>query len=37
MPEMHLRQPHKQIIQKFKKTGDTNYIYKNELDIIKKN
>ena len=32
MPEMHLRQPHKQIIQKFKKTGDTNYIYKNELD-----
>ena len=44
MPEMHLRQPqftystcgpfikHKQIIQKFKETGDTNYIYKNELD-----
>ena len=44
MPEMHLRQPqftysacgpftkHKQRIQKFKKTGDTNYIYKNELD-----
>ena len=33
MPEMHLRQPqftkHK---QKFKETGDTNYIYKNELD-----
>ena len=25
MPEMHLR-------QKFKETGDTNYIYKNELD-----
>ena len=44
MPEMHLRQPqftcsacrpftkHKQRIQKFKVTGDTNYIYKNELD-----
>ena len=44
MPEMHLRQPqfansacapftkHKQRIQKFKKTGDTNYSYKNELD-----
>ena len=44
MPEMHLRQPqftysacgpftkHKQKIQKFKETGDTNYIYKNELD-----
>ena len=44
MPEMHLRQPqftysacrpftkHKQRIQKLKKTGDTNYIYKNELD-----
>ena len=44
MPEMHLRQPqftysacgpftkHKQRIQKFKDTGDTNYIYKNELD-----
>ena len=44
MPEMHLRQPqftystsgpftkHKKRIQKFKKTGDTNYIYKNELD-----
>ena len=34
MPEMHLRQP--QFIysacQKFKETGDTNYIYKNELD-----
>ena len=41
---MHLRQPqftdsacgpftkHKQRIQKFKQTGDTNYIYKNELD-----
>ena len=44
MPEMDLRQPqftdsacrpftkHKQRIQKFKETGDTNYIYKNELD-----
>ena len=44
MPEMHLRQrqftystsgpftKHKKRIQKFKKTGDTNYIYKNELD-----
>ena len=44
MPEMHLRQPqftysacgpftkNKQRIQKFKETGDTNYIYKNELD-----
>ena len=44
MSEMHLRQPqftysaygpftkHKQRIQKIKETGDTNYIYKNELD-----
>ena len=44
MPEMHLRQSqftcsacgpftkHKQRIQKFKETGDTNYKYKNELD-----
>ena len=44
MLEMHLRQPqfiysvcgpftkHKQRIQKFTETGDTNYIYKNELD-----
>ena len=44
MPEMHLRQPqitysacgpftkHKQRIQQFKETGDTNYIYNNELD-----
>ena len=44
MPEMHLKQlqftysacgpfaKHKQRIQKFKETGDTNYIYKNELD-----
>ena len=44
MPEMHLRQPqfvysvggpftkNKERIQKFKKTRDTSYIYKNELD-----
>ena len=44
MPEMHLRQPqfvysacgpftkNKEIIQKLKKTRDTSYIYKNELD-----
>ena len=44
MLEMHLRQPqftysacgpftkHKQRIKKFKETGDTNYIYKNEID-----
>ena len=44
MPEMHLKQPgftysacasftrNKQRIQKFNQTGDTNYIYKNELD-----
>ena len=44
MPEMHLRQPgftysacgpftkNKKRIQKFKETGDTSYIYKNELD-----
>ena len=44
MPEMHLRQPqstysacgpftkHKQRIQTFRETGDTNHIYKNELD-----
>ena len=44
MPDMHLRQPqftysacppftkHKQRIQKINETGDTNYIYKNELD-----
>ena len=43
-PEMHLRQPeftysacgpftnNRERIQKFKETGDTNYIYKNELD-----
>ena len=44
MPEIHFRQPqftysawgpytkHEQRIQKFKETGNTNYIYKNELD-----
>ena len=44
MSEIHLRQPqftysacgpftkHEQTIQKFKETGDTNYVYKNELD-----
>ena len=44
MPEMDLKQPgftysvcraftkNKERIQKFKETGDTNYIYKNELD-----
>ena len=44
MPEMHLRQPqfvysacghftrHKKRIKKFKQTGDTRYIYRNELD-----
>ena len=44
MPEMHLRQPefvysacgpftrHKGRIKKFKQTGDTSYIYRNELD-----
>ena len=44
MPEMHLKQPGftysacgsftkiKKRIQKFKKTRDTSYIYKNELD-----
>ena len=44
MPEMHLRKPgftylacgpftkHTQRIKKFMQTGDTNYIYKNELD-----
>ena len=45
-PEMHLKQPgftysacgpftkNKQRIQKFMQTGDTNYIYKNELDKV---
>ena len=44
MPDMHLKQPgftysacgpftkNKEKIQEFKETGDTNYIYKNELD-----
>ena len=44
MPEMHLKQPgftysacrpftkNKERIQKIKETGDTSYIYKNELD-----
>ena len=44
MPDMHLRQPqfvysacgpftrHKERIKKFKRTGDTRYIYRNELD-----
>ena len=44
MPEMHLKQPgftysacrpftkNKERIQKFKETGDTSYIYRNELD-----
>ena len=44
MPEMHLRQPqfvystcgpftkHKERIKEFKRTGDTRYIYGNELD-----
>ena len=44
MPEMHLKQPgftysacrpftkNKERIQKFIETGDSNYIYKNELD-----
>ena len=44
MPEMHLKQPgftcsacgpftkNKEWIQKFKETGNTSYIYKNELD-----
>ena len=44
MPEMHLKQhgftystcrpftKNRESIQKFKETGDTNHIYKNELD-----
>ena len=44
MPEMHLRQPqfvysacgpftrHKERIKEFKRTGDTRYIYRSELD-----
>ena len=46
MPEMHLKQlgftysacgpftKNKERIQKFKETGDTSYIYKNELDKV---
>ena len=46
MPAMHLRQPrfvysaggpftrHKERIKEFKRTGDTRYIYRNELDIV---
>ena len=46
MPEMHLKQPeftysacgpftkNSERIKKFKETGDTNYIYKNELDKV---
>ena len=46
MPEIHLKQTqftysacgpftrHEQRIQKFKETGDTNYIYMNELDKV---
>ena len=46
MSEMHLRQPrfvysacgpftrHKERIKKFKQTGDTRYIYRNELDKV---
>ena len=46
MPEMHLRQPqfvysacgpftrHKERIKKFKQTGDTRYIYRNQLDKV---
>ena len=44
MPEIHLKQPqftysacgpftrHEERIQKFKETGDTNYVFKNQLD-----
>ena len=46
LPEIHLRQPqftysacgpftkHEQRILKFRETGDTDYIYKNELDKV---
>ena len=46
MPEMHLRQPgftygawgpftkNEERIQKFKETGDSKYIYQNELDKV---
>ena len=45
MPEMHLKQPgftysacgqftkNNERVQRFKETGDTSYIYKNELDM----
>ena len=44
MPAIHLRQPqfacgpftkHEERIQKFKETGDTNYIYMNEAALMK--
>ena len=46
MPEIHLRQPqftysafgpftrHEERIQKFKETGDTNYVYKNAFSLF---
>ena len=46
MPEIHLKQPqfvysacgsftrHKERIKKFKQTGDTRYIYRNELNKV---
>ena len=46
MPEIHLRQPgftysacgsftkNKERIQRFKQTGDSRYIYRNELDKV---
>ena len=46
IPELHLKQPkftysacglftkHKQRIQKFMQTGDTNYIYRNDIDKV---
>ena len=46
MPEIHLRQSqftysacgpftrHEERIQKFKETGDTNYVFKNQLDKV---
>ena len=46
MPELHLKQPgftysacgpftkNKERVLKFKETGDTKYIYKNELDEV---
>ena len=46
MPEMHLKKPgftysacgpftkNKERIQKFRETGDTSYIYKNEIDKV---